>query len=542
MEKNVNLRIGRRPNGRFFTYLVLALILFSAPFWMSSLPLQGDTHSHTLLETVATLIALIVGAMSITYYYSHRYETLLFIGAGFLGTALLDGYHALITSTFFATRLPSPAQTLIPWSWLAGRLFLGAFLLFSWLVGWLRQRWQHTQPVREWTVYMTAALATLASFAFFALYPLPSAYYPESFFHRPEELLPGFFFLLALIGYGQKGEWRRNAMEHWLLISLILGLGTQTAVMPFSNTLHDPPFNLAHLLKIASYFCIFIGLLINMFHIYRQAHTNARQLEITNAALQAEIAQREQTMIQLQQAEIRYQSLVEQIPSAVIYIDRYDETSPNKWRSTYFSPQVEHLLGYKPYELVADPDLWIRLLHPDDRTAVLNQNQQTLSPGQSISQEYRLISRNGRVLWIHDTATIIQDNNGNPPIRQGIMLDITERKIAEEKLRQAYQEMEARIQDRTAALRSANESLQTEIQERQEAVQNLSRFANQLRIAAEVSRQLSAILNPEELLEKIISLLQERFHLYHVHIYLVDDANEWLVMQIGSGEIGRQLR
>jgi PAS domain S-box-containing protein len=68
------------------------------------------------------------------------------------------------------------------------------------------------------------------------------------------------------------------------------------------------------------------------------------------------------------------------------------------------------------------------------------------------------------------------------------------------------------------------------------------RYTKQLRVAAEVSEQISAILEPERLLSVTVSLLQERFDLYHVHVYLLDQAQCLLVMQIGSGEVGRQLR
>lgn len=69
-----------------------------------------------------------------------------------------------------------------------------------------------------------------------------------------------------------------------------------------------------------------------------------------------------------------------------------------------------------------------------------------------------------------------------------------------------------------------------------------ARFTNQLRTAAEISTQLSAILDIEELLGKLVSLLQSRFDLYHVHVYLLNDAADDLIMRVGSGEIGDSLR
>ena len=58
--------------------------------------------------------------------------------------------------------------------------------------------------INEWAVYLFTALFTLASFLFFALVPLPRAYYPELFFGRPEDLIPAVFFAIALWGYLRK--------------------------------------------------------------------------------------------------------------------------------------------------------------------------------------------------------------------------------------------------------------------------------------------------------------------------------------------------
>ncbi len=72
--------------------------------------------------------------------------------------------------------------------------------------------------------------------------------------------------------------------------------------------------------------------------------------------------------------------------------------------------------------------------------------------------------------------------------------------------------------------------------------EELSRFANQLRTAAEVSERLSSILDPEQLLDEVVQLMQSRFGFYHAHIYLLDEAEENLVVASGSGEVGEILK
>jgi len=155
---------------------------------------RGSAELHTLMEAVATLLALLIGAMALVRYYSKKSNTFLFIGAGFLGTAFLDGYHAVVTSAFFRPFMPSDLPSLIPWSWVASRQFLAVFMLLSWLA-WSRQaRLGDAGRIGEGTVYAFSAAFTLASFLFFAFAPLPAAYYPEFVFHRPEEFAPALFF------------------------------------------------------------------------------------------------------------------------------------------------------------------------------------------------------------------------------------------------------------------------------------------------------------------------------------------------------------
>ena len=249
---------------RVLGYWLVAIGLTVGYVMMRGSGWQGSTQLHTLMEGIATLLASIVGAMSLVRFYSKKNNTFLFIGTGFLGTALLDGYHAAVTSAFFAPYLPSELASLIPWSWVASRLFLSVLLCLSWLA-WIReQRLGEAGRISERSVYLVAGGLTLASFLFFAFVPLTRGYYPEFVFHRPEEFVPALLFLVALVGYLRKGKWRDDAFEHWLVLALIVGFVSQAVFMSFSGRLFDMEFDAAHLLKKVSYVCVLTGLLINM--------------------------------------------------------------------------------------------------------------------------------------------------------------------------------------------------------------------------------------------------------------------------------------
>ena len=122
----------------------------------------------------------------------------------------------------------------------------------------------------------------------------------------------------------------------------------------------------------------------------------------------------------LRAAEKRYRSLVEQIP-LVTYLDNADAKSS----AIYMSPQIESLLGYTPEEWVDDPDLFVKLLHPDDRERVLAETVAAHEDGTFVS-EYRLVGRNGDVVWFHDESKTVYDEGGKPLYIQGYMLDITD--------------------------------------------------------------------------------------------------------------------
>jgi diguanylate cyclase (GGDEF)-like protein/PAS domain S-box-containing protein len=132
-----------------------------------------------------------------------------------------------------------------------------------------------------------------------------------------------------------------------------------------------------------------------------------------------------------QTAEERWRTLVEQIP-AITYIADFDARSTLLW----LSPQIEQLLGYSPEEMLADQDLWYRVVHPDDRERVVREEARVFDEVQPIDMEYRMVARDGRVVWLRDQDTIVHDSAGRPRLTQGVLYDITEQRRAEDALRE----------------------------------------------------------------------------------------------------------
>lgn len=144
-----------------------------------------------------------------------------------------------------------------------------------------------------------------------------------------------------------------------------------------------------------------------------------------------DITERKQAEESLREAEAKYRSLVEELP-AILYLDKADETGS----SHYISPQVETMLGYPPSAYELDPDLWHSQVYPQDYDRAVATIERTLREGES-TEEYRMVAADGRVVWVRDSSILIRDEGGKPQFVQGFIENITERKLAEEKLRRS---------------------------------------------------------------------------------------------------------
>jgi diguanylate cyclase (GGDEF)-like protein/PAS domain S-box-containing protein len=127
----------------------------------------------------------------------------------------------------------------------------------------------------------------------------------------------------------------------------------------------------------------------------------------------------------------RYRTLIEQLP-LVVYLDEVNSISSN----IFTSRQIEPILGYSVEEWATDAELFTRLLHPEDRERVLAAHVRTHETHEPLSLEYRLIARDGRVVWLRDEGVIVVDDHGRPLYLQGYLLDITREREAEIQLRQ----------------------------------------------------------------------------------------------------------
>jgi len=124
--------------------------------------------------------------------------------------------------------------------------------------------------------------------------------------------------------------------------------------------------------------------------------------------------------------ELDVRTLVDQLP-AILYVAEVGIEAP--W--LYVSRGVQTILGFSPEEWLADPDLWARQVHPDDRARVFNREAELIEP--SVPDEYRMRHRDGSMVWVRDEAALVGDAQGQMRWH-GVISDITDRKLAEAEL------------------------------------------------------------------------------------------------------------
>ena len=146
------------------------------------------------------------------------------------------------------------------------------------------------------------------------------------------------------------------------------------------------------------------------------------------------VTEKRRLELQLAAAEETYRMLVEQVP-AVVYVAGVEMGAP--W--AYVSPQIERSLGFAPAAWLADPGLWLRQMHADDRAEVTSSRARAATGTSGATMvHYRMRRADATEIWIRDEFAVEVDQAGEQVFR-GVMVDVTREKQLEASLeRQAF--------------------------------------------------------------------------------------------------------
>jgi len=295
---------------RSLVYAALFVGLLAPRVHLGQVTWVGNPEIHTVLETIATLLAFVIAAMALGRYYNQKTASYLILGSGFLGAGLLDGYHAVVTSSFCTGCTPSSVTALIPWTGALPQLFLSVLMCASLFISPGGIHSQHDARSRERKVYLLVGGWTLASFVFFLWVPLPQAYQPQWPVHWPGELMAGIFFSFAAVGYLRKADWRTDGFIHSLVLFLIVQAAGQAAYAPFSARPFDAFHLASHILKVLAYTLVLAGLFRSMYSIFRARAQAVHSLTRANESLAIEIEERQRAESALQQSRDELESRV----------------------------------------------------------------------------------------------------------------------------------------------------------------------------------------------------------------------------------------
>jgi two-component system sensor histidine kinase HydH len=152
----------------------------------------------------------------------------------------------------------------------------------------------------------------------------------------------------------------------------------------------------------------------------RQRHT---QLETDSKGVSAALSE----------SEKRYRRITEAITDYIFTV----KVADGHPAETHHGPTCEAVTGYSAEEFNADPFLWIRMVPAEDQDIIRAQASETLSGHDPEPIEHRIIRKDGQIRWVSNSLVPTSDGQGNLVSYDGLLRDITNRKIAEETLRES---------------------------------------------------------------------------------------------------------
>jgi PAS domain S-box-containing protein len=435
-----------RGRERATLYVVLLVVLFAGSILLrQNLVWETGPTAHSILESVATLLAFIIGGLALVRYYSKKQITFLLIGCGFLGAGFLDLNHALTTSSAYVAARMAIDATLRPgdldaWTWTAERVFLSLFLFVSPLAWRQESRDGKSEGLPEKWVYGNALVMTLVSLLFFEWVLAPSnrtLTFPLRTISRPAEFVPALFFLLAFLGFLRKGSWRRDQFEHWMLVSLLISALAHGAFMAFSGQRYDAMFDAAHLLKVASYVAILAGLMSSVYETFRREADAHGALTASNAALAHEIQVRAHTEQAARESGARLQGFLDNANDVI------QSVAPDG-RFLYVNSSWKRILGYSDEQL--EKLKLTDIVHPAQHSKIERELSRTLQGGRPARIDVDFVAADGRVVMFSGSMQA-QQEGGRTIAAQSIFRDVTEQRLAERQLDQSQRNLNALVEN-----------------------------------------------------------------------------------------------
>jgi signal transduction histidine kinase len=426
-----------RGDARVRHYWLAGAALLVAAFVPLGVTWSLTIFSHAILETIATTVAFAVGVLALVRHFSRPSGRFLFIGTGFLGTAIFDGIHTVVSIADIAQELPSGFERVSLWSWLASRLFLGMLMVITAIrVGPYKIDDQGNEVVDELPIFASVGVLIAFCLILFWTAPLPDFIYSDMWLPRPLEIAPALLFLLSFVVLFRTGVWRTHAFSHWLMLSLLVNFAVDGLLTLFSDRIFNTHSVMAHYLKVTAYALVFAGLANSLHDLVRQAEDATSALETANRTLALEVEERRQTEALLRTSELH---LAEAQHLARI---GHWELEPESGR-ILLSTELSSILGLpaRPHRLALSELL--ELVAADQRAALQDALRSAQENATPFELELRINRSEGEPIQLGVLGNTMAGNAGAAARLWGTGQDITERYRTEEQLRTAATRLEA---------------------------------------------------------------------------------------------------
>jgi PAS domain S-box-containing protein len=155
-----------------------------------------------------------------------------------------------------------------------------------------------------------------------------------------------------------------------------------------------------------------------------------------------DIHERKKAEFELRNAKNKFESIITTLDGI------FWEARLHNFELSYMSPQVEKILGFTVEECINDRNFWVNQIHPEDRDRVIKIAKDKTEAGEDYVIEYRMIAKNGKVVWLKDIVSLIKEN-GNPTLLRGLLIDISARKSIESERELAIFQLKERVKEQS---------------------------------------------------------------------------------------------
>ncbi len=195
-------------------------------------------------------------------------------------------------------------------------------------------------------------------------------------------------------------------------------------------------------------------------------------------------------------AEVRYRMLLDQM-TAVVFMVALDKGIGE----AYVSPQIEAMLGFTQAEWLEEPIRWYRQIHPEDKDRWSIEAAQFFLTGEPLRSVYRVIARDGRVVWFQCEAKMVRRKDGRPWFIHGVGFDVTEIKVAQQSLETLLEAAQAAVRTRNEFLANMSHEIRTPIN----GIMGMTLLALQTELNAEQMSYLRTVSGSADSLLEIVN-------------------------------------